>query len=240
MSNLPTSIRAALGLAATALDEARKLPETLPQLPVAAVGTALQASLRVQQQIAALAARGDEVLSQLRGTPDEAPAWATFDAEPAVTDLAAARNGRTAAFDRVVENGAVPIADEQADAAPAAGAGVGGGAVPTQSASKKAPSQSASKKAPSRQSASKKASPAQAPTKKAPTKKAATKKAATAKAPAAGKAVPAHAAAPAADAARAEPLAEAAARAKPAEAPNPSTMAAEIVQAHHAEPGATE
>jgi hypothetical protein len=83
MPNIPTPIRAALGLAATAVDEARKLPETLPQavttVPLMAVSSAMQASLKVQQHIATLAARGDEVLSQLRGNSTEPPSWATFD-----------------------------------------------------------------------------------------------------------------------------------------------------------------
>ncbi len=94
MPHIPTPIRAALGLAATAVAEARKLPETLPQLPVAAVTTAMQASLRVQQHIATFAARGDEVISQLRGTSAEPPSWATFDESPAGTVT-------KAAFDRV-------------------------------------------------------------------------------------------------------------------------------------------
>ncbi len=104
MPTLPTPIRAAIGLAATAVDEAMKLPETLPQavttMPMIAVSTAMQASLRVQQRIAALAARGDEVLSRLHGTSEEAPAWATFDDPPATTDKDAVAPSR-AAFDKI-------------------------------------------------------------------------------------------------------------------------------------------
>jgi hypothetical protein len=103
MPTLPTPIRAALGLAATAVDEARKLPETLPQavttVPMIAMSTAMQASLRMQQHIATLAARGDEVLTRLRGTSSEAPSWATFDDElSAPTDDEAAPK---AAFDTI-------------------------------------------------------------------------------------------------------------------------------------------
>jgi len=91
MPNIPTPIRAVLGLAATAVDEARKLPETLPQavttVPLMAVSTAMQASLKLQQHLATLAARGDEVLSQLRGSSAEPPSWATFD--DASADVAA-------------------------------------------------------------------------------------------------------------------------------------------------------
>lgn len=102
MPNIPTPIRAALGLAAAAVDEARKLPETLPQavstVPMVAISTAMQASLRVQQHIAALASRGDEVLSQLRGTSAEPPTWAKFDDPPAAAE---APDERRAAFDRI-------------------------------------------------------------------------------------------------------------------------------------------
>ena len=82
MATLPTPLQAALGLAATALDEARKLPETLPQAPVVAVSTAMQVSLRVQQRIAALAARGDEVHQPAARHVREPPDWATFDESP--------------------------------------------------------------------------------------------------------------------------------------------------------------
>src|SRR3954452_25336924 len=113
MPNIPTPVRAALGLAATAVAEARRLPETLPQLPVTAISTAMQASLRVQQHIATFAARGDEVISQLRGSSAEPPSWATFDDGPA-TDAAGAAK---AAFDRAtpdpanLEDTAVDLVD---------------------------------------------------------------------------------------------------------------------------------
>jgi hypothetical protein len=79
---IPPPLRAAAGLAALAIDSARKVPHQLVGLPVLAVSTALQASLKAQQAYAGLVARGDEVLSQLRGQQD-APPWARFDDEPA-------------------------------------------------------------------------------------------------------------------------------------------------------------
>jgi hypothetical protein len=78
---IPPPLRAAAGLAAVVIDSARKLPEQLVGLPVLAVSTALQASLKAQQRYAELVARGDEVLAQLRGV-EEAPAWARFDEDP--------------------------------------------------------------------------------------------------------------------------------------------------------------
>ncbi len=94
MAQLPVPVRAALGLIASVADaikDGRGLPDGLVEgiadkaleLPVLAVSTALQASLRAQQRYAALTVRGDELLSQLRGgPPEEPPAWAQFDDEP--------------------------------------------------------------------------------------------------------------------------------------------------------------
>ena len=74
---IPPPLRAAAGLAALTIDAARKVPQQLVGLPVLAVSTALQASLKAQQTYAGLIARGDEVLGQLRRRED-AP-WACFD-----------------------------------------------------------------------------------------------------------------------------------------------------------------
>ena len=79
---IPPPLRAAAGLAALTIDAARKVPQQLVGLPVLAVSTALQASLKAQQTYAGLIARGDEVLGQLR-RHEETP-WARFDEdEPA-------------------------------------------------------------------------------------------------------------------------------------------------------------
>jgi hypothetical protein len=98
---IPPPLRAAAGLAALAIDSARKVPQQLVGLPVLAVSTALQASLKAQQAYAGLVARGDEVLGQLRSQPD-AP-WARFDDD----EPAGARP--PSAFD------AVPEPEEAAD-----------------------------------------------------------------------------------------------------------------------------
>ena len=77
---VPMPLRAAAGLAALAIDEARRLPSRLVGLPVLAVSSAMQASLRMQQGYAELAVRGDQLLAQLRpGPTDETPPWARFD-----------------------------------------------------------------------------------------------------------------------------------------------------------------
>jgi hypothetical protein len=78
MKPLPLPVRVAAGLAATALEQARRLPQQLAGLPVTVVSEALQLSMRVQQHVTELAIKGDDVLSGLRPVEDE-PEWATFD-----------------------------------------------------------------------------------------------------------------------------------------------------------------
>src|SRR3954463_1555298 len=98
---IPELVRAAAGLAATVLDEARKLPETLPGLPVRVIGFALQKAMWLQQQYSGLVARGDELFTGIRG--DEEPGLATFDEDlPADSAPAAATppGFRDSAFDR--------------------------------------------------------------------------------------------------------------------------------------------
>jgi hypothetical protein len=92
---IPEVVRAAAGLAATVVDEARRLPETLPGLPVRLVGMAMQHAMKVQQQYAGLVARGDELFTGIRG--DAEPGLATFDDDG---DAAPATGFRSSAFDR--------------------------------------------------------------------------------------------------------------------------------------------
>jgi hypothetical protein len=251
MPHIPTPIRAALGLAATAVAEARKLPETLPQLPVTAVSTAMQASLRVQQHIATFAARGDEVISQLRGTSAEPPSWATFDDAPE-----AARP--TTAFDRATpanleDTGTAEAGSEPGHAEPAhsidTASAVSGqpsipvdqsnGAVPTKSAiptKSTAPAKKAAKAAAPAKAAD--AAPAKAAKAAAPAKAAdAAPAKAAKKAPAKAAKAPAKKAPAKKAAKKDEPLVEAAKKADPSSGPNPSTMAAEILHAHQAPAG---
>jgi hypothetical protein len=105
---IPVLVRAAAGLAATALDEARKLPETLPGLPVRIIGVAMQHAMKVQQHYAGLVARGDELFTGLRG--ENEPGLATFDDEEPVAEHTGFRDS---AFDRAEV--AAPTADLLAD-----------------------------------------------------------------------------------------------------------------------------
>jgi hypothetical protein len=92
---IPEVVRAAAGLAATVLDEARKLPETLPGLPVRVIGLAMQQAMKAQQTYAGFVARGDELFTGLRG--EDEPGLATFDDDEPV---AAPAGFRDSAFDR--------------------------------------------------------------------------------------------------------------------------------------------
>lgn len=78
MKPLPLPVRLAAGLAVTALEQARKLPQQLAGLPLTVVSEAMQLSMRVQQHVTELAIKGDDVLSGLRPVEEE-PEWATFD-----------------------------------------------------------------------------------------------------------------------------------------------------------------
>jgi hypothetical protein len=102
MKPLPLPVRVAAGLAVTAVDRARHLPEKLAELPVTMVSQALQLSMRLQQQMTELAIKGDGALATLRPV-EESPEWATFD-EDATADRydasrSAERNGNRSRFD---------------------------------------------------------------------------------------------------------------------------------------------
>jgi hypothetical protein len=114
MPQLPTPLRAAVGLLATALEEARRLPDRAIELPMLAVSTALQMSLRAQQRYVHLAARGDDLLNR-RAPSDDPPPWATFDEpvravtpegedttpKPARDSVRPPRRGKPSAFDSI-------------------------------------------------------------------------------------------------------------------------------------------
>ncbi len=79
----PFPVRVSVGLVVAGVEQLRKLPGELPTLGVTAAGQAMRLSMRVQQEFADLATRGDEVLSLIGGQPAEHPSWATFDEEDA-------------------------------------------------------------------------------------------------------------------------------------------------------------
>ncbi len=79
MVRAPYPARVAAGLVVTAIEETRKLPALVITLPMTAVSQTLQAGMRLQQNIAELAIKGDLVLESLFDKPSEQPSWAHFD-----------------------------------------------------------------------------------------------------------------------------------------------------------------
>ncbi|HEX4724793.1 MAG TPA: lipid droplet-associated protein [Pseudonocardiaceae bacterium] len=100
MKPLPLPVRVAAGLAVTAVDRARHLPEKLAELPVTMVSQALQLSMRLQQQMTELAIKGDGALATLRPV-EESPGWATFDEDESASeyDASPSRNGTRSRFE---------------------------------------------------------------------------------------------------------------------------------------------
>ena len=109
---IPEVVRAAAGLAATVLDEARKLPSNLTSLPVRVIGVAMTQVMKVQQSYAGLVARGDELLVGLRGEAE--PGLATFDEDE--ESGAPIAGFRGSAFDRAPSDA---ISDEEVAELPA-------------------------------------------------------------------------------------------------------------------------
>ena len=115
MSHVPLPVRVAVGLMVTAVEQARKLPEQLADLPVTAASRAVQAGMRVQQRVTELAIKGDQVFSLLNPVEDT-PAWARFDEddEPPEPDLATSTtqpDSTDNADNKVVMGGEVDEAD---------------------------------------------------------------------------------------------------------------------------------
>jgi hypothetical protein len=115
MKPLPLPVRVAAGLAVTAVDRARHLPEKLAELPVTMVSQALQLSMRLQQQVTELAIKGDSALATLRPV-EESPAWATFDEDTPEYD-ANHRNGTRSRFEttRLDDDGDAEATAESSD-----------------------------------------------------------------------------------------------------------------------------
>ena len=115
MSHVPLPVRVAVGLMVTAVEQARKLPEQLADLPVTAASRAVQAGMRVQQRVTELAIKGDQVFSLLNPVEDTPP-WARFDEddEPPEPDLATSTtqpDSTDNADNKVVMGGEVDEAD---------------------------------------------------------------------------------------------------------------------------------
>ncbi len=105
MATAPYGVRLLLGAAVTAIEETRKLPQTILTYPMTIVSQIAHLVMKVQQDVADLVNRGDETLESLFPPKDEQPEWATFDEdltdvlpEPAAPDGERLTEGRFALF----------------------------------------------------------------------------------------------------------------------------------------------
>jgi hypothetical protein len=99
MATVPYGVRLLVGAAVTALEETRRLPQTIVMYPMTVASQVAQLVMKVQQDVADLVIKGDETLDSLFPAKDEQPEWATFDED--TDDSDAAVDGD----DRVPRNG---------------------------------------------------------------------------------------------------------------------------------------
>jgi hypothetical protein len=105
MATAPYGIRLLVGAAVTAIEETRKLPQTILAYPMTIVSQVAHLVMKMQQDVADLVNRGDATLESLFPPKDEQPEWATFDEdltdvvpEPAAPDGERLTEGRFALF----------------------------------------------------------------------------------------------------------------------------------------------
>jgi len=122
MATAPYGVRLLVGAAVTAIEETRRLPQTILMYPMTIASQLAHLVMKVQQDVADLVNRGDETLESLFPPKDEQPEWATFDEDlgdevpaPSVLDGERLTEGRFALF-----TGGEP--DGQTDGSPATAA----------------------------------------------------------------------------------------------------------------------
>ena len=93
MATAPYGVRLLVGAAVTALEETRKLPQTILMYPMTVASTVAQIVMKVQQDLADLAIKGDSALENIFPPKDEQPEWATFDEDLAGDDNVPASDG---------------------------------------------------------------------------------------------------------------------------------------------------
>jgi hypothetical protein len=79
MATAPYGVRLLIGAAVTAIEETRKLPQTILMYPMTIVSQIAHLVMKMQQDLADLVNKGDEALDQLFPPKEEQPEWATFD-----------------------------------------------------------------------------------------------------------------------------------------------------------------
>jgi hypothetical protein len=79
MATAPYGVRLLVGAAVTAIEETRKLPQTILTYPMTVASQVAHLVMKVQQDVADLVIKGDETLEAMFPPKDEQPEWATFD-----------------------------------------------------------------------------------------------------------------------------------------------------------------
>ena len=91
MSSAPYGVRLLVGVAAAAVEETRKLPQTIMMYPMTVASQVAHLVMKMQQDVADLVIKGDATLETLFPPKDEQPEWATFDEDE--SDAAGADSG---------------------------------------------------------------------------------------------------------------------------------------------------
>ena len=79
MATAPYGVRLLVGAAVTAIEETRKLPQTILMYPMTIASQVAHLVMKLQQDLADLVIKGDETLEAIFPPKDEQPEWATFD-----------------------------------------------------------------------------------------------------------------------------------------------------------------
>ena len=93
MATAPYGIRLLVGVAVTAIEETRKLPQTIVMYPMTVASTLAQLVMKMQQDLAGFAIKGDAALESVFPPKEEKPDWATFDEDEQAADEAPSPNG---------------------------------------------------------------------------------------------------------------------------------------------------
>jgi hypothetical protein len=91
MAQAPYGIRLLVGVAVTAIEETRKLPQTIVMYPMTVASTIAQMVMKLQQDLAGFAIRGDAALEMVFPPKDEKP---TFDDDESEDDEPSANGER--------------------------------------------------------------------------------------------------------------------------------------------------
>lgn len=94
MATAPYGVRLIVGAAVTAIEETRKLPQTILMYPMTVASTVAHIVMKVQQDLADLVIKGDAALENIFPPKDEQPEWATFDEDLGDTDAPAGNGER--------------------------------------------------------------------------------------------------------------------------------------------------